>query len=84
MCKILWDFSIMVKRPIYHDHPDIVAVDKLANQSYFIDVTMLGDVCVKTKTTEKLENQQNLQIITSSCGRYEVYHNRLDNTSNER
>ena len=47
-------FLIMVNGPIYRDHPDIVAVDKLANQSYFIDVTIPGNVCMKTKTTEKL------------------------------
>ena len=47
--KILWDFTIMADRPIRHNRPAIVVVDKATNKGYFIDVIILGDVCVKTR-----------------------------------
>ena len=53
LSKILWDFTIIADRPICHNHPEIVVVDKVTNKGYFIDVTIPRDVSVKTKTTEK-------------------------------
>ena len=62
-CKILWDFTIIADRPICHNHPDVVVVDKQNNKGYFIDVTIPGDARIKMKTTEKLDKYRDLQII---------------------
>ena len=72
MCKILWDFSIMVDRPIYHNRPDIVVVDKQTNKGYFIDVTIPGDAHIRAKTTEKLEKYRDLQIVTQQLWRMSI------------
>ena len=61
--KILWDFPNITDRPICHNRPDVVVVDKQNNKGYFIDVTIPGDACVKMKTTEKLDKYRDLQII---------------------
>ena len=47
-------FCGIYHQPIHHNHPDIAVVDTVTNKGYFIDVTIPGDVRVKTKTTEKL------------------------------
>ena len=62
-CKILWDFTIIADRPICHNRPDVVVVDKQNNKGYFIDVTIPGDACIKMKTPEKLDKYHDLQII---------------------
>ena len=62
-CKILWDFIIIADRPVCHNRPDVVVVDKQNNKGYFIDVTIPGDVRIKMKTTEKLDKYRDLQII---------------------
>ena len=63
MCKILW---IMVDRPIYHNRPDIVVVNKQTNKGYFIDVTIPGDARIRAKT---LKNIVIYRLSLSSCGR---------------
>ena len=58
----MWDFSIIADRPVSHNRPDIVVLDKWTNKCYFIDVAIPGDACVKLKTTEKLDKYRDLQI----------------------
>ena len=62
-CKILWDFTIIADRPICHNCPDVVVVDKQSNKGYFIDVTIPGDARIKMKTIEKLDKYRDLRII---------------------
>ena len=62
MIIIVIIITIIADRPICHSRPDIVVVDKATNKGYFIDVTIPGDVPVKTKTTKKLDKYRDLQI----------------------
>ena len=71
-CKILWDFTIIADQPIRHNRPDIVVMDKVTNKGYFIDVTISGDVHVKTKTTEKLDKYRGLQIFIQELWRMPI------------
>ena len=41
-CKILWDFSLTADRPICHNRPDIVVLDKRTKKCYFVDVAIPG------------------------------------------
>ena len=60
--KILWDLTIIADRPICHNHPDIVVVDKATNMGYFFDVIIPGDVRVKTKLLRSLISIQTFPI----------------------
>jgi len=44
-----WDFSLTADRPICHNWPDIVVLDKQIKRCYFVDVAIPGDTCVKLR-----------------------------------
>ena len=74
-CKILWDFSIITDRPIIHNRPDIVVIDKQTSTCYFIDVAIPGDARVKLKITEKLTVSYTTVVEhISYCGSYNHWH----------
>ena len=62
VCK---DFSLTADKPIKHNRPDIVDLDKQTNKCYFADAIIPGDTRVKLKTTESIVIYK---LLFRSCG----------------
>ena len=60
--KILWDFEIRTDRVIPARRPDLVIVDKTANEAIIVDVAVPNDTNIQGKETEKIEKYQDLRL----------------------
>ena len=59
--KVLWDFNVQCDRIVEVRRPDIIFVDKGANEATIIDIAIPGDARVKDKELEKIEKYQLLR-----------------------
>ena len=60
-CKLLWDFPIQTDKKLDHNKPDIVCVDKKAQETLLIDPACPFDHRIVTKEGEKLTNYNKLE-----------------------
>ena len=59
--EVLWDFNVQSDRIVEARRPDIIFVDKRANEAKMIDIVIPGDAGVKDKELEKIEKYQLLR-----------------------
>ena len=59
--KVLWDFNVQCDRIVEARRPDIVFINRQANEAMITDVAIPGDARVKDKELEKLEKYQLLR-----------------------